>query len=66
MHGLEKARCLAEEKAGGVIHCVFVAGFLIPKDKSLKDVLGGKMPSWSLDDVSNISKVTERQRYLPI
>lgn len=38
-------------KAGGVIMLVYMAAFVVPKGKSLKDMLGGEFLPWMKFDV---------------
>ena len=47
------ARDQSREK-GGIIHCVFLAGFLIPKGKSLTDMFPGRPEYIVLDVGSNL------------
>jgi hypothetical protein len=48
--GLEFAAREQNREKGGIIHCIFLAGFLIPKGKSLADMFPGR-PGYIVLDV---------------
>ena len=51
VHGLEAAARQERGDKGGIIHCVFVAAFLVPKGKSLITMFP-QAPSYLYPDVS--------------
>lgn len=52
IHGLEKTSRVEHDNEEDVISCVFIAAFLIPKEKTVLDMLEGTLPRWASDDVS--------------
>ncbi|KAI5791891.1 Alpha/beta hydrolase fold-1 [Geopyxis carbonaria] len=55
VEGLSVARRKAEGKTGGVIMFVYMAAFVTPLGKSLKDMLGGVWLPWMLFDEAGYS-----------
>ena len=51
VHGLEAATRREEDEKGGIIHCLFIAAFLVPKGKSLVEMFD-EPPSYLYPDVS--------------
>ena len=52
VHGLEAATRREKDEKGGIIHCLFIAAFLVPKGKSLIEMFD-EPPSYLYPDVSD-------------
>lgn len=55
VQGLDYASRKAEGKKGGVILTVYLSAFMVPKGKSLLDMLGGQPLPWMSVEVSSSS-----------
>ncbi len=58
--GLEAELRLKDGKTGGIVHCVFIAAFLIPKGKSLIDMFPEQPPYLVPDVIHQYSLSMER------
>lgn len=63
VHGLEAAARQERGEKGGIIHCLFVAAFLVPKGKGLIEMFP-EAPSYLYSDVSHSTLRTERSNIL--
>lgn len=52
VEGLDVASRKSEGKQGGVIRCIYLAAFVLPKGQSLLGVLGGQPLPWMIVEVS--------------
>lgn len=52
---LDAASRTAAGKAGGVVRCVYMAAFILPKGQSLLGMLGGQPLPWMVLEVSSLT-----------
>lgn len=52
--GLDAASRAAEGKKGGVIRCIFLSAFILPKGQNVLGMLGGQPLPWMVIEVSSL------------
>ncbi|KKA16592.1 hypothetical protein T310_9791, partial [Rasamsonia emersonii CBS 393.64] len=63
VEGLEYARRAQNGQKGGVIMLVYMTAFVVPKGKSLKDMLGGQWLPWMKFNVRSSTPTASASRH---